>query len=159
MRGKHSTVVLFIHGLPGEVSNRELKSFVRTKLGAEGLKTKTLFSELVGDCNILRITDPQSSTVEFHGLIEIRPAEAAMRAIDILNGTTYKSSALAIHRYQQRSPLRQHQGPARDTQGSVQAMPQVKERRPALKIDLMEPHTRNPFTFRGFRTNPGLANR
>lgn len=141
MRGKRSTVVLFIRGLPSDVSNKELKTFIRKTLKESGLRSQTIFSESVGDCNILRITDPQTGQIEFHGLIEIRPAVLAMRAIDVLNETKFRESPLETRRYRQRSPLERGDGQGAVSNPSTAGPenPQKEEqRRAALKIDLVE---------------------
>ncbi len=147
MRGKRSTVVLFVGGLSTDVSSRELKSFMAERLNAMGFRSRTVFSGLIGDCNIMRMTDPESGEIEFHGLIEIRPAGLAMQAIDILNGTLFKSGPLVVHRYRQRSPLQQRQSAAHGANGDRQPRWKKEERRKALKIDLVGSNARNEFRF------------
>lgn len=151
MRGKRSTVILFVGGLPTHVSITELKSFIRTKLNAAQLKTKMAFSGPVGDCSILRLTDAKTGSIEFHALIEIRPAELAIRAIDILNRTEFKGNPLATHRYRQRSPLGRRQTLVSGQHNDRQEKPQKEERRSTLQIDLVEPNPPTLAAFCGLR--------
>lgn len=149
MRGKHSTVVLFVQGLPADATSRELKSFVRMQLNATGFKARTVFSGPIGDCNVLRITDSETGAIEFHSLIEIRPAELAMRAIDSLNGADFRGCPLIIRRYHQRSAVAHPQGRMRGAtiKLNLNDEPQPERRRARDKIELIQANARGLFAF------------
>jgi hypothetical protein len=93
------------------------------------------FKAVVSNCSILRITDPLTAASEYHGLIEIQPAKAAMRAIDELNGRELNGKKIEARRYYNRSLLRdrlQHGSGMDGAKGGRQ-----ERRRINLKIELV----------------------
>ena len=77
-------------------------SFVRKQLQLAGVRGIPLF-DLCTNCNILRITDRATGSVEYHGLVEVRPARIALQAIQILNGQEFGGRAIAVRRYRHRT--------------------------------------------------------
>lgn len=76
---------IFLRALPVGTWDRDLKAFVQTIIAPPWympLRNRAT----IKSCKILKITDPNLGTVEFHGLLDLQPAKAALDAIDRLNG-------------------------------------------------------------------------
>jgi hypothetical protein len=127
-------MMLFLRGLPEDLTRREFKAFVQTAM--KGLDSRTFsFKANVCSCAILRITDHTNGGVEHHGLVEIQPAKAAMRAIEELDGKHLKGARIEVRRYHHRSPLRDRRGSKKEL-GSPDNR-QKERRRGNVKIDLV----------------------
>ena len=139
MSGYTGAVALFLRDLPPETSCRDLRAFVRTGLHEVGVQGMPRLGPC-SSCQIIRLTDPAAGTVEYHGLIEIRPARIAIQAIRILNGRELKGRPIAVRRYRQRSPWGEHRlhRAGADGPNAVVARPLVERRREHLKVDLVE---------------------
>jgi hypothetical protein len=97
--------MLFLRGLPEDLTRRELKMFVQCAI--KGADSRMFaFGAVVSNHDIVRITDPVKGTTEYHGLVEIQPAKAAIRAIEWLNGRELKGRTIEARRYYNRSLLR-----------------------------------------------------
>ena len=107
MLGKRGSVMLFVRGLPKDVTRKELKTFIQGTVKEVDNRPFSL-KATVCNCSILRITDPDGGTDEYHGLVEVQPAKAAIEAIDILNRRKINGHELEVRRYQPRSLLRDH---------------------------------------------------
>lgn len=133
MLGKRGSVMVFLRGIPENLTRKELKAFimpaVRTATGRSvGLKGA------VSGCTILRMTDPQSGATEFHGLVEIHPAKVAIHAIAELNGKKLGGQRIEVRRYQPRSALRAQ---SLEVVADEVDPGTARERRRNLKIDLV----------------------
>jgi RNA recognition motif-containing protein len=105
MLGKNSSVVLFIKGLPESTTKSDIRSlFQRLKNRHWGLPLTG--KSALCSCDILRITNPISKSVEYHAMVEIHPAKLALRAIRELNGALIRGHPVELHRYHHRSPIR-----------------------------------------------------
>jgi hypothetical protein len=138
MRGKSGTVVLFLSHLPPNTNCRDIKAFMQAELRKSGVRGLPFFN-LCTNCSILRITDPAAGTTEYHGLVEVRPALIALRAIEVLNGKELNGAPIAVRRYRHRSTWGEHRhrsDPARG--GDLVAAPLVERRRANLRIELVE---------------------
>jgi hypothetical protein len=134
MLGKRGSVLLFLRGLPQDLTKKELKGFVQAVVKATADRPRIL-KAAVGNCSILRITDPSNGACELHGLVEVHPATAGMRAIDSLNGQTLRGAKLEVRRYHHRSLLRDRR---RVQNGAADAEQRRQERRRSnLKIELV----------------------
>ena len=134
MLGKRGSVLLFLRGLPQDLTKKELKGFVQAVVKATADRPR-LLKAAVGNCSILRITDPSNGACELHGLVEVHPATAGMRAIDSLNGQTLRGAKLEVRRYHHRSLLRDRR---RVQNGAADAEQRRQERRRSnLKIELV----------------------
>jgi hypothetical protein len=127
--------MIFVRGLPENLTPKELKAFVLAEVhAAQGRAAKIRGS--VSSCTILRMSDPHSGAEEYHGLVEVQPAKAAMQAIAQLNGRELKGRKLEVRRYHSRSALRDQR-----SQGHPLVPEADKEmggeRRRNLKIDLV----------------------
>jgi RNA recognition motif-containing protein len=134
MFGKRGSMMLFLRGLPEDVTQKELRAFVQEAVRPRHKRSFSL-KAAVSNCTILRITDQTNGATEHHGLVEIHPAKAAIGAIETLNGKTLKGASIEVRRYHHRTPLRD-----RRRNRSEQDYPdQRKEdrRRRFIKIDLV----------------------
>ncbi len=103
MGGKTGLVTLFLRNLPPNTSRKDLRAFVRIALREAGVRTLPLINACA-NVSIMRITDLAAGTIEYHGLLEVRPAHIAMLAIQLLNGRARHGTPIEVHRYRQRSP-------------------------------------------------------
>lgn len=134
MLGKRGSMMVFLRGLPEGLKRKELKAFVQASVRSRDDHSFYLKAK-VCNCAILRITDRSNGDVEHHGLVEVQPARAAIRAIDELNGTVLKGTRIQVRRYRHRSPLRDG-GTNTFVQEQTDSRPQER-RRSNLKIDLV----------------------
>lgn len=135
MGGKNGSIMLFFSQLPPNLTRRDLRSFVLATLRSAGVRGNPLLS-LCPNCSILRITDSMRGTTVHGGLVEIQPAQAAMQAIEILDGKPLNGMPLKVRRYRNRSSWT---GAYRDADVPEAANPLQHERRAtSLKIDLVE---------------------
>jgi hypothetical protein len=134
MLGKRGTVMLFLRGLPEDLTRKELKSFVQAAVREPrglGFSLKTA----VCNCSIVRITEPASGHSEIHGLVEVQPATAAVRAIEQLNGQELKGARVEVRRYHHRSLLRDRR---HEVEGIGAENRSGERRRKNLKIELLK---------------------
>lgn len=138
MRGKSGSVVVFLGGLPPRVTAKGLKAFVSDAIEADCPRGLRIGSSIC-DCSILRITDLNTGDIELHGLLEIRPAVLAMRAIERLDGTSLLGKPIVARRYRQRSPMSTpRQATETDDAGQSVGVALVERRRSNLKIELAD---------------------
>lgn len=135
MLGKRGSVMLFLKGLPDQITRRELKAFVQGALKDSGRRLLTS-KPTVCNCAILRITDPERGNSELHGLVEVQPAKAAMLAIEELDDTELKGARIGVRRYQHRSPLRDRRKSPSNVDGPDSR--QDERRRKNLRIELVD---------------------
>mgnify|MGYP001025961580 FL=1 len=127
MTRKGASFLLFLPSLPESATRKDVKQFVRDGLAESGYHGLALYSA-VTSCTILCVTDPVSGKSECHGLVQIRPAKAAMQAIEALNGKELLGSKVEVRRYHQRSGL----------PSALASAAQKERRRRELKLDLVE---------------------
>lgn len=134
MLGKRGSMMLFLPGLPQHLTRKELKAFVQAGLKSPEDRPFSVKANVCA-CTILRITDQCDGNIEHHGLVEVQPAKAAIRAIDELNGRELNGTRIQVRRYHHRSPLRdrrRNQAPPEQAENRKQ-----ERRRRDLKIDLV----------------------
>lgn len=134
MLGKRGSVMLFLRGLPQDLTCKELKTFVQGAVREPGIRPFAL-KTAVCNCSIVRITDPHSGVSELHGPVEVQPATVAVRAIEQLNGQELKGARVEVRRYHHRSLLRDRR---REVEASIGSDNRLRERRRKnLKIELL----------------------
>jgi hypothetical protein len=104
MRRDNSPVLLFLSAVPPGATRREIRQFVRQGLleaGYRGLAQLLAISR----CSIVRLTDPVTGKSECHGLVQVKPASVALKAIDTLNGKELKGAKMSVRRYYQRGNI------------------------------------------------------
>jgi len=126
--------MLFLRRLPEGVTCKELKQFIQTTVRELDSRPFPL-KAAVCNCSIVCISDSESGTREYHGLVEVQPAKAAIDAIALLNGRELRGQKIEVRRYQHRSPLRDQRD---EPSGYTGESPELYERRrPNLRIDLV----------------------
>lgn len=128
-------MLVFIRSLPESATIAELSQLLDKALHRSlfGLfRNRGSYDKL----QILEITDRDRQSVEYHGLVEIEPAEAALGAIDRLNNLRFKGKRLEVRRYFRRSPYldRRGQMPGREEVIFMERRAHDR-RRPHLQIE------------------------
>jgi hypothetical protein len=138
VRRKCGSLVVFLSDLPAQLTVRDLKDLIREEIRSAPPRRLHLGTRIC-ECSILRITDLNRGTVEYHGLVEIRPPRLAIQVIDRLDGKLLGGQRISVRRYRQRSPLG-HTGPgtAAGTEGDDVAPDLVERRRTNLRIELAD---------------------
>jgi hypothetical protein len=134
MLGKRGSVMLFLRKIPEGVTRKELKAFIRSAVKELDNRPISL-TKAVCNCTVLCISDLENGSREYHGLVEVQPAKAAMCAIKALDGKKLKGRPVEVHRYRQRSRLlTQRDGSIGNALGAGAG---IERRRRNLKIDLV----------------------
>lgn len=134
MLGKRGSVMLFLRKIPEGVTRKELKAFIQRTVKEFDNRPFSL-KTAVCNCSIVSITDPGDGSREYHGLVEVQPAKAAMQAIAALNGKRLRGHPVEVRRYRHRSPLRD---PRDGLIGyALGTNEDAERRRRNLKIDLV----------------------
>jgi hypothetical protein len=136
MLGKRGSMMLFFRGLPENLTCKELKVFIQGAVNGADKRYLTK-KAAVSNCTILRITDQSNGCTEHHGLVEVQPPKAAMRAIEALNAREIKGARVEVRRYQHRSPLRDQRRKGAKIAAEQAEERQKERRRRHLKIDLV----------------------
>jgi hypothetical protein len=128
MGSKNVPLLLILPFLPESVSRKEIRRFVRDGLAESGYSRLTRLLAVTRS-TILSVTDPCSGKREYHGLVEVKPAKAAMDAIEILKGKELRGTKIEVRRFQQRSGIPVENG----------SYLQLRERRREdLKLDILD---------------------
>ena len=97
---------VFIRRLPESVTRLDLIHFIASVIKPHwtlfGMRSKPVKF----DCEIMRVTDIDNQTVEYHGIAHFAKPNEAMSVISRLNGTLLKGKKMEVRKYFQRSPLR-----------------------------------------------------
>ena len=98
-------MLVFIRLLPESVTQTELRKFVDRVLRPHW---SNLFfpSSRIRSTEIRKFSNSTKHSVEYHGIVDIEPAKAAVRAIRKLNRTLLKGKEVEVRKYYQRSVLR-----------------------------------------------------
>ena len=99
---RNSSLVLFLAGLPANATTDTVVKFVRQGLSDAGYRGIAL-AVAVPRCSLLRYTDPSSGTSELHAMVEIKPAKAALDALDRLRGREFLGERIEVRRYVNRA--------------------------------------------------------
>ncbi len=132
MTGKNGFIPLFVSELSNQCSSAELKSLFQKTIRQGFPKCEIRY------CDLLCITDQDLKRNEYHAMLSVQPAKAALWAIRTLDGTLLDGRRIRVCRYQTRNPLR---GTSNGDIGL--ACPNSKERRRnRLMIDLVKAQRR-----------------
>lgn len=94
---------LFIRRLPEATTRLDLIQFVSDALKPRWHLLQFAPAGSLTGCEILRVEDTGQENVEFHGVIDITPAAAALTALERLNGNYFKSKKVEVRKYFHRS--------------------------------------------------------
>lgn len=98
-------MLVFIRLLPESVTQNDLLQFVGKAVRSP---MQSLFSpsHRIHSIEIRKLSSSTNHTVEFHGIVDIEPAKAAVKAIRKLNRTSLKGKEVEVRKFYQRSALR-----------------------------------------------------
>jgi hypothetical protein len=136
--GKSGSIALFLRNLPPNTNCKAIKTFVQTELHKAGVRSLPFFSPCT-NCSILCITDLDARTIEYHGLVEVRPAALAIQAIAILNGKELHGTPIEVRRYRHRFSWSEHRHRSDSARGgNLVARLLTEHRRANLRIALVQ---------------------
>jgi len=98
-------MLVFIRLLPETVTQNDLRRFISQALKPSWL-TLLAPQGRIKSTEIRKTTYGQPLSVEYHGIVDIEPAKAAMAVIHKLNRTALKGRDVEVRKYYHRSPLR-----------------------------------------------------
>lgn len=117
---------IFIRRLPESVTRLDLIHFISSAIKPHW----TLFGMSLKhgniDCQIVRVTDIDNQTVEYHGIAHFTKPNEALAVIARLNGEFFKEKRMEVRKYFHRSPLRDRRN---QTNASPLPAPVVEQRR------------------------------
>ncbi|MET0106086.1 MAG: hypothetical protein ABW072_13230 [Sedimenticola sp.] len=96
-------MLLFVRKIPMAVTRDDLERFVSTGLGS-------LMARLSGhrgrinELQVLRFTNLNTRSVQFHGLVDIEPESSASDAIGKLDGARLNGVPVTVRAFMERSP-------------------------------------------------------
>ncbi len=93
---------IFVRGIPREMDSRALDRFIKRLLFPGWLPFIQAGRIRIAGSKILKIVHTRSHTVEFHGLIQVMPADRAKRVIDRINQAKIDGRQLHAHTYNKR---------------------------------------------------------
>ena len=129
---------IFIRRLPEATTRHDIIKFVSDALMP---RWKLFGSKPIGTlnkCSILQITDPHPGNIEFHGLLKIEPATAALEVIKRINGTYLKSKKVEVRKYYRRSAARdRRRKELQPLPGEILEQRKRDRRRPSLKTEML----------------------
>lgn len=98
---------IFIRRLPEAVTRLDLIHFVSDALKPQwSFFTGSLSNSNQVDCEIMRITDSDNQTVEYHGIAHFTQPHKAIGVIARLNGSMLKGKMMEVRKFYHRSYLR-----------------------------------------------------
>ncbi len=115
---------LFIRGLPDGTAPADLRQFAEQLLAPAWYRPFAP-KAAVKSCTVLKIRDLDANTVEFHGLLEVQPAMAALQAVKTLDGKRFHGRSIAVRKWQIRSELND----PRKRSGTAEEGPAAERRR------------------------------
>ncbi|MCB1859516.1 MAG: hypothetical protein KDI63_14665 [Gammaproteobacteria bacterium] len=98
-------MLIFIGHLPASTSEKDIQGFIN---GAGRPLWRRFIAPRarIGEIEIIRITDPQTQSVEYHGIVDVDPEPAAFSALRSLAGKRLGLAAVEVRHYQARSSYR-----------------------------------------------------
>ncbi|MEN8166753.1 MAG: hypothetical protein ABFR65_04645 [Pseudomonadota bacterium] len=98
-------MLIFIRLLPESVSQSNLREFVDQALSPPWWRLFSLQSS-IHSTEIRKLTNGETYSIEYHGIVGIEPAMGAATAVRRLHRTLLKGKRVEVRKYYQRSPLR-----------------------------------------------------
>ena len=98
-------MLVFIRLLPESVTKNDLRKFIGKAIDSPW---QSLFppSNRIRSTEMRKLSNGQSHSVEYHGIVDIEPAKGAVKAIRKLHRTPLKGKEVEVRKYYQRSSLR-----------------------------------------------------
>lgn len=98
---------IFIRRLPESVTRLDLIHFISSAIKPHWTLFGTASKPVKIDCEIVRVTDIDSQTVEYHGIAHFTKPNEAVDVIERLDGRFLKGKKMEVRKYFHRSPLRE----------------------------------------------------
>ena len=97
---------LIITIISTDTSYDDLRKFVRKGISNRWFFIPSSNRGNIKKCGILRVTNPETKTMECHGLVLIQPIKTALSTIQQLDGAKLNGTTVGVRRYIQRSSER-----------------------------------------------------
>lgn len=131
---------LFLRGLPLDVTPQELHDFVVKVITPPWYRPFASRGTLKS-CLLLRMKDLERDTLEYHGLLDIQPAQAAQAALQSLGDSRFREARVQVSKWQPRTGQEERRLPHRAAAPEEsQERRQRDRRREQLVIDTIEPY-------------------
>jgi hypothetical protein len=114
---------IFLRQISAKATNADLRAVVERTIAPRWYLPRRR-TGVIQSCNVLKIEDPGLKTVEFHGIVDVRPENAALSAVLKLNGRRLLGTLVEAREWHERSVERD-----RRKHESAQPHPIFQERR------------------------------
>lgn len=131
---------LFLRGLPQDVTPQELYEFVTRAIIPPWYRPFTPRG-VIKSCVVMRMKDLDRNTVEFHGLLEIQPDNAALAALRDLDRLRFKEAPIEVRQWQPR----REQGAQHQDSPTSRRQEGLERRRDRLIVDMIETYAPHRF--------------
>ena len=130
---------LFLRQIPKGTTREKLGGFV-----SKGLKPSWILFQLfpkakVERCEILQIFNPDTKSIEYHGLAAINPSKAALPVMERLNGRELQGKPIEVRKYFRRSSYRDRRRTLSEREEGSESRRQDRRRRQLKKTVLHAP--------------------
>jgi len=123
---------IFVRGIPDATTRLDLLRFVSSALKPKWSQLQFAPLGEIKACEIFQINNQDNGLEEFHGLVRIEPASAALAAIERLNGECINSKQVLVRKFYHRAT-----GQNRRDERETANAPVMMEKR---DIDRRRPH-------------------
>lgn len=125
-------MLLFISHVPGNITKKELTEFIRSSGGHFWRLLPFIHQPTIAKCEILRIKDRLSDTIEYHGLISIRPIKTSASLLTRLDGERLSGKPVCVRQYYKRSTYKDRRRLHADLELLPEERRNIDRRRPFL---------------------------
>lgn len=127
-------MLVFIRLLPESVTQSDLRKFVGRTIRSSWLHW-LLPQARIHSTEIRKFTNEQTRSIEYHAVVDIEPAKAAMAAIRKLNHTPLKGKEVEVRKYFHRSPLRDRREALQTEDAQTDERRRRDRRRESLRVE------------------------
>ena len=118
-------MIVFVRRIPADLTRRELEALVAEIITPRFAWLPFGVKGEIVKCEIIRIREKDTGAMERHGLVTIRPDEAALKVIKRLNHTRINGKLVEVREYK----VRAYQRDRRRTEEGPQTEEQQEDRR------------------------------
>jgi len=98
-------MLIFIRLIPDSVTDKDLRRFVRHVLCSPWRRLFRRWGD-IRTLRIIKITNQETFSIEYHGLVDVEPAQVADTAIKKLNRTELGGKPVQVRKFHKRSGYR-----------------------------------------------------
>jgi len=120
---------IFIRRLPDATTRLDLLRFVSSALKPKWYELQFAPIGKIKACEICQLNNDSNHLEEFHGLVRVEPANAALAVIERLNGEEINSKQVQVRKFFRRSTARDPRKSAQTTTPSAVVEQRTKDRR------------------------------